>query len=130
MQSNRKDYAGGWGALKSSMKFLKREGFLKGNKTLFKMNQPHGFDCPGCAWPDPKKTSVAEFCENGVKALTYETTKKRATKALFMKHTIEKMSHWDDFTLENQGRLTEPFIYNSETDKYDAVSWDKAFALS
>ena len=124
-----KTVAGGWGALKSSMKFLKRESFIKGNKTLLKMNKPGGFDCPGCAWPDPKDHSVAEFCENGVKALTYETTKKRATKALFMKHTVSEMAKWDDFTLEDQGRLTEPFVYNSVTDKYEAISWDDAFKL-
>ena len=61
---------------------MHREGFAKSAKTLFKINQPKGFDCPGCAWPDPKDTSVTEFCENGVKALTYETTKKRATVQL------------------------------------------------
>ena len=122
--------AGGWGALKSSMKFLQREGFAKGAKTLFKMNQPKGFDCPGCAWPDPKKTSaIAEYCENGVKALNYETTKKRATKALFMEKTVSEMSTWDDFTLEDTGRLTEPFSYNQKTDKYEAISWDEAFTM-
>ena len=124
-----KQFAGGWGALKSSMKFLKRESFVKGNKTLLKMNKPGGFDCPGCAWPDPKDHSIAEFCENGVKALTYETTKKRATKDLFMKNTVTELNSWDDFKLEDQGRLTEPFVYNSETDKYDAISWEDAFKL-
>ncbi|MCM8541310.1 MAG: molybdopterin-dependent oxidoreductase, partial [Lentisphaeraceae bacterium] len=124
-----KQFAGGWGALKSSMKFLKRESFVKGNKTLLKMNKPGGFDCPGCAWPDPKDHSIAEFCENGVKALTYETTKKRATKDLFLKNTVSEMAKWDDFKLEDQGRLTEPFVYNAETDKYDAISWDGAFKL-
>ncbi|MCM8530560.1 MAG: FdhF/YdeP family oxidoreductase [Lentisphaeraceae bacterium] len=125
-----KNFAGGWGALKSSMKFLKREGFVKGNKALLKMNQQTGFDCPGCAWPDPKKPSkIAEYCENGVKALTYESTHKRASIATFMKHTVTEMNTWDDFTLEDQGRLTEPFVYNPETDKYDAISWDAAFKL-
>lgn len=123
-----KDTAGGWGALISSMNFLRRESFLKGNATLFRMNQPRGFDCPGCAWPDPKDSSVAEFCENGVKALTYETTSKRATPELFAKHTVSEMQEWDDFTLENTGRLTHPMAYNPTTDHYEPVGWDEAFA--
>lgn len=122
--------AGGWGALKSSMKFLHREGFTKGSKTLFRMNQQGGFDCPGCAWPDPAKPSViAEYCENGVKALTYEITHKRADRETFQKTTVTKMKLWDDFTLEDQGRITEPFCYNSGTDNYEPVSWSDAFGL-
>ncbi|WDE96088.1 FdhF/YdeP family oxidoreductase [Lentisphaera profundi] len=125
-----KEYAGGWGALKSSMKFMKREAFAKSAKTLFKMNQPKGFDCPGCAWPDPKHTSaIAEYCENGVKALTYETTKKRASSATFMKYKVKEMAEWSDFKLEDQGRLTEPFVYNPETDHYEPIEWSAAFAL-
>ncbi|NBQ96575.1 MAG: CbbBc protein, partial [Betaproteobacteria bacterium] len=122
-----KTKAGGWGALASSFHFLKRESFLKGNKTLFRMNQPRGFDCPGCAWPDPADASVTEFCENGVKALTYETTSKRATPELFARHTVTEMQGWDDFTLENTGRLTHPMAYHPETDRYEPVGWDEAF---
>jgi molybdopterin-dependent oxidoreductase alpha subunit len=123
-----KTRAGGWGALASSLHFLRRESFLKGNKTLFRMNQPRGFDCPGCAWPDPVNASVTEFCENGVKALTYETTAKRATPELFAKHTVTEMQGWDDFTLENTGRLTHPMAYNPQTDHYESINWDEAFA--
>lgn len=122
-----KDKAGGWGALASSFNFLRRESFLKGNKTLFRMNQPRGFDCPGCAWPDPKNTSVTEFCENGVKALTYETTSKRATPEMFARHTVTEMRGWDDFTLENTGRLTHPMAYDPPTDRYVPISWEEAF---
>ena len=123
-----KDKAGGWGALLSSFHFLRRESFLKGNRTLFRMNQPRGFDCPGCAWPDPKNASMTEFCENGVKALTYETTRKRATPELFARHTVTEMAAWDDFTLENTGRLTHPMAYHVATDHYEPVSWEEAFA--
>ena len=129
MSDSDHNFAGGWAAVKSSMKISKREGFFKSTKTLFRMNQPGGFDCPGCAWPDPKNPSLAEFCENGVKALNYETTKKRATRALFMDKTVTELMSWDDFSLEDKGRLTEPFSYNAETDKYEAISWDAAFEL-
>ena len=123
-----KKIAGGWGALSSSLHFLRRESFLKGNATLLRMNQPRGFDCPGCAWPDPKDASVTEFCENGVKALTYETTSKRATPELFARNTVTEMGTWDDFTLENTGRLTHPMAYNAMTDHYEPIGWDEAFA--
>ena len=85
--NKQKEVAGGWGALNSSMKFMKREGFIRANKALLHMNQPKGFDCPGCAWPDPKNPSkIAEYCENGVKALTFESTHKRASRVSFNKH--------------------------------------------
>ena len=122
------DKAGGWGALVSSLHFLRRESFLKGNATLLRMNQPGGFDCPGCAWPEPKHATVTEFCENGVKALTYETTSKRAGPELFAAHTVSEMRDWDDFTLENTGRLTHPMAYNPSTDRYEPLGWDEAFA--
>ena len=61
--------AGGWGALHATAKALREESaILKGGRSLLSMNQPDGFDCPGCAWPDPKHTSSFEFCENGAKA--------------------------------------------------------------
>ena len=127
--SSHKNFAGGWGALKSSMKFAKEEGFIQTNKSLLKMNQPKGFDCPGCAWPDPKNPSITEFCENGVKAIAYESTKKRASLATFMQHKVANMAQWTDYQLEAEGRLTEPFVYNSQTDQYEPIEWDQAFEL-
>src|SRR6201985_486479 len=72
--------AGGWGALKAVSEHLIQQHIpLKGAVTLGCMNQPEGFDCPGCAWPDPKHTSSFEFCENGAKAVAWEATSKRCT---------------------------------------------------
>ena len=73
---------------------------------LLTMNQPHGFDCPGCAWPDPKHTSSFEFCENGAKAVSWEATAKRTTPEFFAAHTVSELWNWPDFDLENEGRLT------------------------
>lgn len=121
--------AGGWGALISSGKFLMREGFFKGSQTLFRLNQVDGFDCPGCAWPDPKddERSMTEFCENGVKAIAFETTKRRASKELFSQKTVSELNELDVYTITNQGRLTEPFYYNKQKDKYEPISWENAF---
>lgn len=123
--------AGGWGALISSGKFLMREGFLKGSQTLFRLNQVEGFDCPGCAWPDPEDSerSMTEFCENGVKAIAFETTNKRASSELFSQKTVSELNELDVYSITNQGRLTEPFYYNRAKDKYEPISWDNAFEV-
>ena len=81
--------AGGWGALKAlSEALLVQRVPVKGAATLSRMNQPEGFDCPGCAWPDPKHTSSFEFCENGGKAVAWEAAAKRCTPEFFAAHTV------------------------------------------
>src|SRR3954471_11285113 len=121
--------AGGWGALKALSKaLLVQRTPLKGAATLSRMNQPDGFDCPGCAWPDPKHTSSFEFCENGAKAVAWEATAKRTTPEFFAAHTVSELWNWPDFDLENEGRLTHPMVYDRATDKYLPISWDEALA--
>lgn len=90
------------------------------------MNKPDGFDCPSCAWPDPKKPHTFEYCENGAKALAWESTKKRVTPAFFAEHTVSELATWSDHDLEDQGRITEPMRYDAGSDKYLPVSWDEA----
>ncbi|HEX9465112.1 MAG TPA: FdhF/YdeP family oxidoreductase [Alphaproteobacteria bacterium] len=122
--------AGGWGALHATAKALREQSaLLKGGKSLLSMNQPDGFDCPGCAWPDPKHTSSFEFCENGAKAVAWETTGKRVTRDFFAKWTVAELERQSDHWLEDQGRLTEPMRYDPATDRYDPVPWEDAFAL-
>jgi len=101
---------------------------VKETRGLLKMNQPHGFDCPGCAWPDPKHTSSFEFCENGAKAVSWEATAKRTTPEFFAAHTVSELWNWSDFDLENEGRLTHPMAYDQATDRYLPISWDEALA--
>ncbi|MDP9812701.1 molybdopterin-dependent oxidoreductase alpha subunit [Rhizobium tibeticum] len=122
--------AGGWGALKAVAKTLAHQRVVaQGAMTLLKANQPEGFDCPGCAWPDPKHTSSFEFCENGAKAITWESTAKRSGPELFESHTVSELWNWTDHELEDAGRLTMPLRYNSETDRYEPIGWDAAFKL-
>ncbi|BCG70726.1 formate dehydrogenase subunit alpha [Mesorhizobium sp. 113-1-2] len=121
--------AGGWGALKALGEHLVEQGIpIKGAATLGRMNQPEGFDCPGCAWPDPKHTSSFEFCENGGKAVAWEATAKRCTPEFFAAHTVAELSSWSDFDLEMVGRLTHPMAYDAASDHYVPVGWDEAFA--
>jgi anaerobic selenocysteine-containing dehydrogenase len=121
--------AAGWGALKAVADAVRgQKAIVKETRGLLNMNQPDGFDCPGCAWPDPKHTSSFEFCENGVKAVTWEATAKRTTPAFFAAHTVSELWNWSDFDLENEGRLTHPMVYDQETDRYLPISWDDALA--
>lgn len=119
--------AGGWGALRSAAGALvDQETLVGGGKTLLSANQPDGFDCPGCAWPDPKHTSSFEFCENGAKAVAWEATSKRATPEAVGARTVRELKAWSDHALEDLGRLTEPMRYDRETDTYVRTTWDEA----
>ncbi|MBN9517608.1 FdhF/YdeP family oxidoreductase [bacterium] len=123
--------AAGMGALVSSLKHVvQNRGVVRNLRSLFRVNQPDGFDCPGCAWPEPKDTSrVGEYCENGVKAVTFETTAKRVTPDFFARHTVGWLRGQTHHWLENQGRLTHPMRYNRVADRYEPVSWEEALAL-
>lgn len=122
--------AGGWGALNSVKNALLRQDIpLKGAKTLLSANQPDGFDCPGCAWPDRNHASTFEFCENGVKAVAAEATARRAGPSLFAQYTVAELAEQSDFWLEDQGRLTQPMVYHAPSDQYRPIAWDDAFSL-
>lgn len=124
-----KGAAAGWGALKAVADAVRGQmAVVKETRGLLSMNQPHGFDCPGCAWPDPKHTSSFEFCENGAKAVAWEATAKRTTPAFFAAHTVSELWDWSDFDLENEGRLAHPMVYDQATDRYLPISWDEALA--
>lgn len=121
--------AGGWGALKAvALAVRDQMGASTDMRALLKMNQPTGFDCPGCAWPDPVRTSSFEFCENGAKAVTWEATAKRADANFFARHSATALWEWSDHQLEDAGRLTHPLRYDSDSDHFVAISWNEAFA--
>ena len=123
--------AGGVTAVLASMKHAWREmGATRSLKTLLQLNQKDGFDCPGCAWPDPDGTRAhAEFCENGVKAVAEEATLKRVTSEFFEKWSIAELSRKSDFWLGKQGRLTEPMWLRKGATHYQPISWDDAFEV-
>lgn len=98
-------------------------------KASLKMNQKGGFDCPGCAWPDPEdeRSGVAEYCENGIKAMVEEATKKKADPAFFKANSIEELSALTDFDLGKSGRITQPMFLAEGASHYEAISWKKAY---
>ena len=123
--------AAAWGAARSVANVLmtQREPVL-GTRAMFTMNQKNGgFDCPGCAWPDDQHGLKLDLCENGVKHTTWEMTRKRTTAEFFAQHTVTELEGWTDYALENVGRLTQPMVYDAETDHYVPIEWDDAFAL-
>ena len=123
--------AGGWGALKSAARHLiAQDAPLRGAKTLLSANQPDGFDCPGCAWPDRDHASTFEFCENGVKAVAAEATATRVTPEFFAQHTVAELARYSDHGLEEQGRLTDPLRLRRRAATATCRSrWDEAFAV-
>ncbi|MFZ5727491.1 MAG: FdhF/YdeP family oxidoreductase [Pseudomonadota bacterium] len=122
--------AGGWGAAAATAKVLLEQSVVtKGSRALLSMNQPGGFKCPSCAFPDAACTKKLEFCENGAKALAHEATKFRVTRDFFAQHSVAELMAQSDYWLEMQGRLTEPMRYDAATDHYVPVGWDEAFAL-
>jgi len=122
--------AGGWGAAAATARVLLEQSVVaKGSRALLAMNQPGGFKCPSCAFPDADHTRKLEFCENGVKALAFEATKARITREFFARHSVSELMEQSDYWLEMQGRLTEPMRYDAATDHYVPCDWDSAFAL-
>jgi molybdopterin-dependent oxidoreductase alpha subunit len=123
--------AAGWGAAKSVSEVLVREhALVDGARAIHKMNHENGgFDCPGCAWPDDIKGLRLDICENGIKHVTWEMTHKRVGADFFAQHTVSELATWSDFALEDQGRLTEPLVYDAASDRYGAIAWQDAFDL-
>ena len=123
--------AAGMHALYESLKFTAREtGFTRGIKDWIKVNKKDGFDCQSCAWPSPDEDRhVFEFCENGVKALTSEATKKRIGPDFFREHSIADLKEQTDHWLELQGRLVHPMVKRAGATHYEPIEWDEAFEL-
>ncbi|MGH9914143.1 MAG: FdhF/YdeP family oxidoreductase, partial [Pyrinomonadaceae bacterium] len=124
--------AGGIPAVAASFRHAWSEmGVVRGTRTLLQMNQKGGFDCMSCAWPDPdgERSVIAEYCENGAKAVADEATTKRITLDFFRQWSITELAHKSDYWLGQQGRLTTPMVLRRGSSHYEAISWTEAFAL-
>ena len=123
--------AGGVPAIITAVKTLSEEmGLVRGMRTMLKVNQTGGVDCPGCAWPEPdRERSHFEFCENGAKHIADEATTKRVTPEFFQQWSVAELLQQSDQWLNAQGRLTHPMLLNRDASHYEPVSWDDAFEL-
>lgn len=105
-------------------------GVARSLMVLNKVNQKEGFDCPGCAWPDPEdRSSLGEYCENGAKAVAEEATRHRVTPSFFEQWSVEDLSRQSDYWLGKQGRLTHPMVLREGKSHYEPISWEDAFRL-
>ena len=120
--------SGGYGSLRSVASILVQEKVPDRAVALQKQNKADGFMCVSCSWGKPAVPNPFEYCENGAKATAWETTRRRVDPAFFEKHTMGELEGWLDYHLEEAGRLTTPMRWNAETDKYEPVAWDVAFA--
>jgi molybdopterin-dependent oxidoreductase alpha subunit len=120
---------GGWGSVKSLMKHSARQHATSTFPGLVSdHNKTGGYMCTSCAWAKPARPHLAEFCENGAKATFWDLTSKRTTPEFFARHTVSELLGWEDYDLENGGRLTHPMRYDAASDRYVPVSWEEAFA--
>ena len=106
-------------------------GVVRAARTLLRLNQVKGFDCQGCAWPDPDPSHrhTAEFCENGAKAVAEEATKQRVGPDFFAEHSLAELEQRTDYWLGQQGRITTPVVRRPGASHYEPISWDDAFGL-
>ncbi|MFE7751809.1 FdhF/YdeP family oxidoreductase [Streptomyces sp. NPDC057428] len=104
-------------------------GVRRTAQTLLKVNQKNGFDCPGCAWPEGDKRHTAEFCENGAKAVAEEATLRRVTPDFFDAHPVADLATRSGYWLGQQGRITQPVYLPEGGDRYEAVTWERAFTI-
>jgi molybdopterin-dependent oxidoreductase alpha subunit len=100
-------------------------------RTLLRLNQVHGFDCQGCAWPDPAPGDrhTAEFCENGAKAVAEEATTDHISPEFFREHSIEDLAEHTDYWLGHQGRIVHPMVRRTDGTHYEPITWELAFEL-
>jgi molybdopterin-dependent oxidoreductase alpha subunit len=119
-------------AIVSALTHIKNEvGIVKGISLLKNINQKDGFDCPGCAWPDPdeKRAFLAEYCENGAKAVAEEATKNKVSPLFFATHSVDELAKLSDYEIGKSGRITHPMYLAEEKTHYEEISWGKAFHL-
>ena len=113
----------------SFKKVFSEAGFFRGLKALNKLNKKSGFDCPSCAWPDPddERSSIAEYCENGAKAVADEATAKSIGADFFAKNSVNDLSALSDYEIGRKGRIAEPMYLSKGENHYKTISWVEAF---
>ena len=124
-------HAAGYLGVREALKHTFKEmGALRAMRGLLEMNQKDGFDCPSCAWPDPEHPSpVAEYCENGAKALGDEATTRHIGADFFRTNSVEELSQLSDYQLNTFGRLVEPMVLKPGSVHYEPISWEASFEL-
>ena len=125
-----KTWAGGLPGVAVSLQHALREmGPRRSLKTLSAVNQTDGFDCMSCSWPDPPHRKIAEFCENGAKAVAWEADPLVVRPEFWARHPVSDLAERPEYWLGQQGRLAEPVYKPADSDHYHPVGWDEAFDI-
>jgi len=125
-----KSVAAGIPGVMASMNYSMNNNFISSLSNLSKVNRFNGFDCPGCAWPDPDNhRSRFEFCENGAKAVADERTSQKANPKFWSKWPVDELSHKSDNWLNKRGRLTHPMVLMPNSMNYVEISWEESFEM-
>ncbi|KPK16440.1 MAG: hypothetical protein AMJ62_05480 [Myxococcales bacterium SG8_38] len=125
-----KTKAAGFASVRSSFAHMLRQGHSLPSavRILGRMNQTDGFDCPGCAWPDPDdRAALTEFCENGAKAAAWETTRRHLDWKFFQQYSIDDLAKQSDYWLGQQGRFTQPLMLRPGSRFYEPIDYQEAF---
>jgi anaerobic selenocysteine-containing dehydrogenase len=122
--------AAGMGAIMYAGKMVFKEaGFFRGLKALWHLNKKSGFTCPSCAWPDPddERSAIAEYCENGAKAVAEEATTKKLTASFFKDNAVKDLASLSDHEIGKKGRIAQPVYLSKGSSHYQIISWNDAF---
>jgi molybdopterin-dependent oxidoreductase alpha subunit len=124
-------YAAGVPAVVRTMEHLAmNKSLFRGGRSLVALNHSHGVDCMSCAWPESDHhRKLAEFCENGAKAVAWEADSRKCGPEFFARHSLADLSNHDEYWLGQQGRLTDPMVLREGSDHYEPISWDDAFQM-
>lgn len=117
------------GVLAAAAHVLSEMSPVRAWQALSKLNQKDGYDCPGCAWPDPDddRSAIAEYCENGAKAIAEEATTKKLDPAFFKRHSVSELSLLNDYEIGKKGRIAQPMYLAKGSSHYESISWELAF---
>ncbi len=73
--------------------------------------------------------SVAEFCENGAKAVAEEATRAQVGREFFAAHPLADLAGRSRRWLGSRGRIIEPMFKAPGADRHAPIGWDEAFGI-
>ncbi len=95
-------------------------GAARSIKTLLDVNQKDGFDCPGCAWPDPDgERSAFRILRERREGRRRGSDDERVTPDFFREWSVAELSRKSDYWLGKQGRLTQPMMLRRGATHYE-----------
>ncbi len=121
------DYAVGIEAVEKAMlPMAEHLGPEKTAQLSLTVNHKKGFDCPSCAWANPDRSKVLEFCENGIKNIVWDATPLVIEDSFWAENSLTSMLDKSEYWLGMQGRITTPVFKAAGSDHYAPITWAAA----